>query len=82
MACRNTERADTARRRLLGLLDAEVVRLKKSSGYDGHAESFRHGLRIDCLSLNLASIDSVFDFAEETTRRYAICIHFYFFTIP
>lgn len=53
-------------------MDAEISRQRKSSGYTGHAEDFRRGLVIDFISLDLASMESVFMFAEEAQRQYGL----------
>lgn len=70
LACRSAERANAARQRLLKMIHGEVARQKKFPGYDGQAEEFCRGLQIDCLSLDLASMDSIFEFSKEASRRY------------
>lgn len=71
LACRSPERASAARQRLLTFIDAEVARQRKIPGYIGHADDFRRGLSIDCLLLDLTSMESVFKFAKEARQRYS-----------
>ncbi|KAF8583988.1 hypothetical protein K439DRAFT_1389992 [Ramaria rubella] len=75
LACRSAKRANAARRLLLEFLNKEVARQRASPGYDGYAEEFSKGLCIDCLPLDLASMDSVFDFADEACQRYPYITH-------
>lgn len=81
LACRNPKRASTARSRLLNFLDVEVSRQRKSAGYNGHAEDFRRGLNIDFLPVDLASVDSVFEFAKQARRQYSLCSPFLLYSI-
>jgi 3-keto steroid reductase len=76
LACRNPKRAHAARRDLLAFADAELSRQKKHAIDENHAEEFRRGLNIDCLSLDLTSMQSVFEFAKEARRQYSF--HFTF----
>ena len=71
LACRNVQKAEAARKELLGLLDIEVERLKRSERYDGHAERFRKNLEIVVRCLDLASMDSIFKFARRISSEYA-----------
>jgi 3-keto steroid reductase len=68
MACRNAKRAEAARTKLLQLLDAYVVKLKKQPGYDGHAEVFQKNVVLDTRALDLAVIGSVFKFAAGVSQ--------------
>ncbi|KAF8075838.1 hypothetical protein FPV67DRAFT_1469452 [Lyophyllum atratum] len=70
MACRSVKRAEAARTKLLGLLDAHVARLQRRPGYDGHAHVFRKNVTIDIIALDLAMISSVFKFADEVSTKY------------
>ena len=65
MACRSVKKAEVARESLLKKLDAHIIRQKQLAKYDGHAEHFRENLRIEIHRLDLAVIQSVFDFATE-----------------
>ncbi|KAF8511203.1 hypothetical protein JB92DRAFT_3178001 [Gautieria morchelliformis] len=75
LACRNPKRAHAARRDLLTFADAEVSRQRKHAIDERHAEEFRRGLNIDCLSLDLTSVRSVFEFAKEARRQYPYVTH-------
>lgn len=69
MACRSEKRAAEARAKLLRLFNAHVEILRKSPNYDGHAHKFRENFDIQFHYLDLASIVSVFRFAEELSQR-------------
>lgn len=68
MACRSTKRAEAARTKLLALLDAHIGKLRKRPNYDGHAHEFRQNVNLEIHTLDLASVTSVFRFAEEMSR--------------
>jgi 3-keto steroid reductase len=68
MACRSTKRAEEARTLLLSLFDSHIDKLRKQPGYDGHAHEFRKNVNIEIHALDLASISSVFRFAEGMSR--------------
>ena len=70
MACRNKKRAEIAREKLFGLLDAEIARQKTEPGYDGHAELFRQNLRIEVHYLDLAIMETIFNFGEELSQKW------------
>ncbi|KAG6916574.1 hypothetical protein DXG01_006345 [Tephrocybe rancida] len=70
MACRSVKRAETARTKLLELLDSYINKLQKKPGYDGHAHTFRKNLVVDIISLDLAMVSTVFKFADEITNKY------------
>ena len=69
MACRNAGKAESARKELLQLLDEDIAQRKKRPDYDGWAEKFRENVQIDVGQLDLASMSSVFKFAEEVKRK-------------
>ncbi|KAL0949047.1 hypothetical protein HGRIS_009140 [Hohenbuehelia grisea] len=75
MACRSTRRAEEARSKLLRLLDARIDALSTSPEGSVHARQFRDNLRIDVLPLDLASITSVFKFANQVSRNYPYVSH-------
>jgi 3-keto steroid reductase len=70
MACRNKKRAEVAREKLFGLLDAEIAKQKTEPGYDGHAELFRQNLRIEVHHLDLAIMETIFHFGEELSQKW------------
>ena len=69
MACRNVKKAEVARQSLYKKLDAHIIRQKQLSEYNGLAEQLRENLRIEIHSLDLAVIQSVFDFAAEISTK-------------
>lgn len=69
MACRSVKKAEVARQSLYKKLDAHITQQKKLPEYDGHAERFRENLRIEIHSLDLAVIQSVFNFATEISAK-------------
>lgn len=69
LACRNAGRAQEARKKLLKLLDDHIAYLKKSQNYDGHAEVFRRGVKIDFVKCDLGQTGAVFDFCDEVKRK-------------
>lgn len=64
LACRNVQKADQARTELLHLLETEVARQKTAPGYDGHADVFARGVRIETHYVDLSIMSSVLKFAE------------------
>jgi 3-keto steroid reductase len=68
LACRNRQRGEAARDKLYRLVDERVRRLETLPGYDGHAGTFRKHLAIVVHTVDLASIQSVFKFADEVTK--------------
>lgn len=75
MACRSRKRAEEAKATLFKLLDAHIVKLKRSRDYDGHAAKFRENLRIEVHELDLAMLKSVTKFAEEIQQK---CVYTHF----
>ena len=65
MACRNLKLAEVARAKLFALLDAHIMRLKGIPGYDGHADAFRRNVKIDIHFIDLAVVDSIFEFTNK-----------------
>ncbi|KAJ7179606.1 3-keto sterol reductase [Mycena filopes] len=78
MACRSTQRAETARKDLYQELDAHIAQLRARTDYDGHADVFRRNLKIEVERLDLAELNSVFAFAAQMTTRYPYISHFVF----
>ncbi|KAL5527086.1 hypothetical protein ACEPAG_5877 [Sanghuangporus baumii] len=82
LACRNASKAEEACTQLLGYLDKEVERIKrkKKSRREGnkdvkHAETFRENVRIIVHPLDLASIESIFNFSREIESKYPYLSH-------
>ncbi|KAJ7727909.1 hypothetical protein B0H16DRAFT_246781 [Mycena metata] len=75
MACRSTQRAETARKELYQELDAHIARLRTRADYDGHADVFRRNLKIEVERLDLAELSSVFTFAAQISDRYSYISH-------
>ncbi|TDL29187.1 hypothetical protein BD410DRAFT_8081 [Rickenella mellea] len=75
MACRRVKIAETARTKLLKLLDADIARQKRTKSYDGHAEVFRKNLRIDIQYIDLAVVRSIMDFGETIRVGYPYVSH-------
>lgn len=69
MACRSVKRAETARDKLLQLLDTYIEGLKKNPDEYIHAKQFRELVDIQIHQLDLAVMNSVFKFSEEISRR-------------
>ncbi|KAH7930053.1 NAD(P)-binding protein [Leucogyrophana mollusca] len=75
LACRSKQRGEAAREKLYTLVDQHIARLRTSSEYDGHAGTFRNNLTISVHTVDLSHIQSVFQFADELTRRYPYISH-------
>ncbi|KAJ6510290.1 hypothetical protein C8R47DRAFT_1097447 [Mycena vitilis] len=75
MACRSTQRAEVARKELYEDLEAHIVRLRAASDYDGHADVFRRNLKIEIEYLDLAVLNSVFNFAAQISKQYPYVSH-------
>ena len=69
LACRSSSRAQLAKTKLLELLDRDIQKQKRQPNYDGHADVFRKNLRVDVRLLDLASVNSVFNFGEEIKTK-------------
>ena len=69
MACRSEEKAMTARRKLLRLLDKQIAKEKSHSDYNGHAEIFKQNLQINYHHVDMSVASSVFKFTEEVNSR-------------
>ena len=69
MACRSRSKAEAARTKLYNILDAHIKKQRKLPGYDGHADSFCEGLKIEIHCLDLAVIQSVFRFSAELSQK-------------
>ena len=68
MACRNTQRAQAAREKLYKDFGADVAGRKGADRK--HLEKFQKNLVIDVCQLDLASVHSVFEFADNVSRTY------------
>ena len=68
LACRSKDKALEARTKLLHSLDQHIAKLKKGADYDGHAERFRKNLEVNYHRVDMADVQSVFDFAEELSN--------------
>ena len=76
MACRNRQRAEAARAKLLELFEDDVARLylrrrgskPDGSGAERRVEAFRSKLVVAVHLLDLASVRSTLAFADEVAR--------------
>ncbi|KAJ6543894.1 hypothetical protein B0H19DRAFT_956163 [Mycena capillaripes] len=75
MACRSTQKAETARKELYQELDAHIAQLRARSDYDGHADIFRRNLKIEVEYLDLAVLSSVFNFSARLAKQYSYISH-------
>ncbi|KAI6122840.1 hypothetical protein EV401DRAFT_1950221 [Pisolithus croceorrhizus] len=75
LACRSRQRAEEAKSQLYQLLDKHISQLRKSPHYDGCADRFRQNLVIAVHLIDLASVRSVFDFADDVTQTYPYVSH-------
>ncbi|KAI0698879.1 hypothetical protein BC835DRAFT_1268627 [Cytidiella melzeri] len=75
LACRSKERALEARAKLLLTVDRQVAKQKQRRDYDGRAERFRENLEINFHKVDMADVQSVFEFAEELSGRYTYVSH-------
>ncbi|KAF7301304.1 hypothetical protein MIND_00695400 [Mycena indigotica] len=75
LACRSVKRAEEARDELYHSLDAHIKKLRKHPEYDGYADEFRHNLTIEVEYLDLARLDTVFDFSSRVSQRHPYVSH-------
>lgn len=75
LACRSRQRAEEAKSQLYKLLDKHISQLRKSPHYDGCADKFRENLVIATHLIDLASVQSVFAFADDVTQTYPYVSH-------
>ncbi|KAG9317131.1 NAD(P)-binding protein [Chiua virens] len=75
LACRNKQRAESARAKLCDMADEHVRVAKCSPDYDGRAETFRKNLHIAIHTVDLADTGSIFHFADEVARNYPYVSH-------
>ncbi|KAI9575036.1 NAD(P)-binding protein [Boletus coccyginus] len=75
LACRSKQRAEAARAKLYDIADELVRGATRFPNYDGHAEIFRKNLHIAIHTIDLASIQSVFHFADEIAQNYPYVSH-------
>ncbi|KAG8882016.1 hypothetical protein FRB97_008790 [Tulasnella sp. 331] len=75
LACRNPSRAQAARKKLLKLLDSHIEDRRVIRGYDGHADVFRKGLRIDFVKCDLSTSTGAFDFCDQVEKSYSYVSH-------
>ncbi|KAJ7067896.1 3-keto sterol reductase [Mycena amicta] len=78
MACRSIKRAEAARDDLYHLLDAYIKKLRSDREYDGYADEFRHNLTIEVEHLDLANLETVFDFSARISARHSYVSHLIF----
>jgi 3-keto steroid reductase len=71
MACRNRERAETARMELYQCLDASLARRRKSDD-SLYGDIFRANLRIDIIKLDLGVMETVLEAGRELSERYGV----------
>lgn len=69
MACRSPKRAESAKEKLYQLLDTYIEGLKKSPDEYVHAKKFREVVEIKIHQLDLAAMNSVFQFVEEISQQ-------------
>ena len=74
LACRNTQKAETARLELLEILDKEIVRIKRRKAENreknvARATKLRENVVIAIEKLDLASLKSVFTFSTEIRKK-------------
>jgi len=74
MACRSVKRAESAKERLYSLLDAYIEGLKANPDEYIHAKRYRGNVDIRIHALDLAVMNSVFQFAEEIVKQCVITI--------
>ncbi|KAE9399108.1 hypothetical protein BT96DRAFT_707381 [Gymnopus androsaceus JB14] len=75
MACRNVQRAEVARQKLLQILDKHIGKLRNSPQYDGHAESFRRNVKLVIHSVELTALDTIPKFVQELQSNYPYVSH-------
>jgi 3-keto steroid reductase len=75
MACRSVKRAEAARTKLYGYLDAHISLQRKLPGYDGHADTFRGNLKIEIQYLDLSIIQSVFRFGKALSQQCVLIFY-------
>lgn len=69
MACRDPRRAQDAQAQLYRLLDQHIAKFKPGSDEKRHATTFREGVKLELEMLDLASVQSVFDFGKRVTQK-------------
>ena len=70
LACRDVQKAEQAREDLQNLLDTEITRLQGQNADEAeHARRFRENVKIVTHRLDLASIESIFNFSRLIKSR-------------
>ncbi|KAG8944966.1 hypothetical protein FRC04_001318 [Tulasnella sp. 424] len=75
LACRNPQRAEEARKKLWSFLDTFIAQQIRDGLYDGYAETFKKGLKIEFVQCDLSRSDKVFAFCDEIKRKYPYVSH-------
>ncbi|KAG8986541.1 hypothetical protein FRB90_003933, partial [Tulasnella sp. 427] len=75
LACRNPDRAEEARKKLWASLDDFIAQQIRDGCYDGYAETFKKGLKIDFVKCDLSKSDKVFAFCDEVKQKYPYVSH-------
>jgi len=68
MACRSRQRAEAARTQLLELFEDDVALLRRVPGSAERVDAFRANLVVAIHTLDLASVRSTLEFADEVAR--------------
>ncbi|KAG8932244.1 hypothetical protein FRC01_014885 [Tulasnella sp. 417] len=75
LACRNPDRAEEARKKLWLYLDEFIAQQIHDGLYDGYAETFKKGLKIEFVKCDLSRSDKVFAFCDEIKKKYPYVSH-------
>ncbi|KAI0945840.1 hypothetical protein AcV7_009969 [Taiwanofungus camphoratus] len=75
MACRDVGRAEAARTKLYGLLDAHIAKINNRTPSYHYAVEFRTNLQIQIHRLDLSDIHSVLHFGKEISQKYPYISH-------
>ncbi|EIW82457.1 NAD(P)-binding protein [Coniophora puteana RWD-64-598 SS2] len=78
LACRSRQRAETARDQLFKFLDDHLEKRCRIGTLNSHATAFRKNLEIDIHTIDLASVHSIFLFADEVSQKYPYISHLVF----
>lgn len=70
MACRNTNRANAAKLKLLQWFDEELEKMPRTEENAEYLRSFREGCDVQIAELDLANFSSVLKFAATMDRMY------------
>ena len=72
LACRSSKRAEAARNKLLQAVDVVIAKRKGEGTFDSHAQEFFKNLDIVIHLVDLASVRSVLQFAEEISQQCVV----------